>query len=129
MRQPYAADALYSTVEDLLKWDQALYTDRLLPTAAKHLMWTPFMENYAYGWVVSAPMPNQFGGHRRIAHGGGINGFSSAIIRLPEPNVTAIVLANNESVNAFGSDATCWRSSTASVIRRPAISTGTSTVK
>ena len=30
----------------------------------------------------------------------GINGFSSAIIRLPEPNVTAIVLANNESVNA-----------------------------
>jgi hypothetical protein len=49
---------------------------------------------------VSAPMPNQFGGHRRIAHGGGIDGFSSAIIRLPEPNVTAIVLANNESVNA-----------------------------
>ena len=100
MRQPYAAGALYSTVEDLLKWDQALYTDRLLPTATKQLMWTPFKENYAYGWLVSAPMPNQFGGHRRIEHGGGINGFSSTIIRLPEPNVTAIVLANNESVNA-----------------------------
>jgi CubicO group peptidase (beta-lactamase class C family) len=100
MRQPYAAGGLYSTVEDLLKWDQALYTDRLLPTAAKQLMWTPFKENYAYGWLVSAPMPNQFGGHRRIEHGGGINGFSSTIIRLPEPNVTAIVLANNESLNA-----------------------------
>ena len=35
-------------------------------------MWTPFKENYAYGWLVSAPMPNQFGGHRRIReHGGG----------------------------------------------------------
>lgn len=101
MGQPYAAGALYSTVEDLLKWDQALYTDRLLPTAAKQLMWTPFKENYAYGWLVSAPTANEFGGHRWIAHGGGINGFSSVIIRLPEPNVTAIVLANNESVNAF----------------------------
>ena len=29
--QPYAAGALYSTVEDLYKWDQALYTDKLVP--------------------------------------------------------------------------------------------------
>ena len=50
MQQPYAAGSLYSTTEDLLKWDQALYTDRLLPAAAKQTMWTPVKENYAYGW-------------------------------------------------------------------------------
>jgi CubicO group peptidase (beta-lactamase class C family) len=99
MQQPYSAGALYSTVEDLLKWDQALYTEKLLPAAAKRLMWTPFKENYAYGWVIGEPAP-VFGGHRRMAHGGGINGFSSVIVRLPDPNVTIIVLANNESVNA-----------------------------
>ena len=97
MQQPYAAGSLYSTTEDLLKWDQALYADRLLPAAAKEIMWTPFKENYAYGWSIVAPSPATFG-HRRITHGGGINGFSAMLIRLPDTNVTSIVLANNDSL-------------------------------
>lgn len=97
MQQPYAAGSLYSTTEDLLKWDQALYTDRLLPAAAKQTMWTPFRENYAYGWTIVSPSPATFL-HRRIVHTGGINGFSSIIIRLPDANVTAVVLTNNDSL-------------------------------
>ncbi len=99
MQQPYAAGSMYSTVEDLLKWDQALYTDKLLPAAAKKIMWTPFLENYAYGWNIAAASPANYG-HRRMAHGGGINGFSAHIIRLPDSNVTAIVLSNNENGSA-----------------------------
>jgi CubicO group peptidase (beta-lactamase class C family) len=91
MQQPYAAGAMYSTVEDLLKWDQALYTETLLPEAAKQLMWTPFRDNYAYGWIIGEPTPAVFGGYKRIVHSGGINGFSSVIVRLPDPRVTAIV--------------------------------------
>ena len=66
MQQPYAAGSLYSTVEDLLKWDQALYTEKLLPAAAKQLMWTPFKENYAYGWDMprSAAQPSAAQAHR-----------------------------------------------------------------
>src|SRR5207237_2328485 len=30
MTQPYAAGSLYSTVEDLFRWDQALYGDKVL---------------------------------------------------------------------------------------------------
>jgi CubicO group peptidase (beta-lactamase class C family) len=100
MQQPYSAGALYSTVEDLLKWDQALYTETLLPDAAKKILWTPFKDNYAYGWVIGEPSPTLFGGHKRIAHSGGINGFSSVIVRLPDAKMTVIVLANNDSVNA-----------------------------
>ena len=74
-------------------------------------------------------MRNQFGGHRRIEHGGGINGFSSTIIRLPEPNVTAIVLANNESVNAFAIGRDLLAIFYEERYTTPAISTGTSTVK
>lgn len=99
MQQPYSAGAMYSTVEDLLKWDQALYTEKLLPAAAKQVMWTPFKENYAYGWNVGQ-QPALFGGHRRIAHSGGINGFSSVIVRLPDSHVTIIVLGNNDSAGA-----------------------------
>ena len=97
MQQPYAAGSLYSTTEDLLKWDQALYTDRMLPAAAKQVMWTPFKSNYAYGWGVPPASAETFG-HRRIQHGGGINGFSSMFIRLPDVNVTVIVLTNNTSL-------------------------------
>ncbi len=99
MQQPYAAGAMYSTVEDLLKWDQALYTDTLLPEASRKIMWTPFKNNYAYGWVTMPASAETFG-HRRVTHGGGINGFSSVIIRIPDTNVTAIVLSNSDAVNA-----------------------------
>ncbi|HJR59222.1 MAG TPA: serine hydrolase [Vicinamibacterales bacterium] len=99
MQQPYSAGSLYSTVEDLLKWEQALYTDSLLPEPARHVMWTPFLNNYAYGWSIAAPSAATFG-HKRMAHAGGINGFSSMLIRVPESNVTAIVLSNNASANA-----------------------------
>ena len=98
MQQPYAAGSLYSTVLDLLQWEQALYTETLLPEAAKTIMWTPFKNGYAYGWSIAEPGPNTFG-HKRIAHGGGINGFSSMLIRVPGENVTAIVLSNNSTVN------------------------------
>jgi CubicO group peptidase (beta-lactamase class C family) len=53
MSLPYAAGSMYSTVEDLYKWDQALYTDKLLPAKAKATMYTPFLDNYAYGWGVA----------------------------------------------------------------------------
>jgi D-alanyl-D-alanine carboxypeptidase len=93
MVQPFAAGALYSTVEDLLTWDQALYTEQLLPNAARSAMFTPFKNDYAYGWQVPTPSPQTFG-RRQVAHGGGINGFSTMIIRLPEENITSIVLSN-----------------------------------
>ena len=93
MVQPFAAGALYSTVEDLLKWDQALYTDQLLPSAARSAMFTPFKGDYAYGWQAPAPSPQTFG-RKQLAHGGGINGFSTMVIRLPDENITSIVLSN-----------------------------------
>ena len=100
MQHPYAAGSMYSTVQDLLKWDQALYTEKLLPEAAKQVMWTPFKDNYAYGWNIAPPIATAFGGHKRIAHSGGINGFSAMIVRLPEPRMTVIALGNNESASA-----------------------------
>jgi CubicO group peptidase (beta-lactamase class C family) len=93
MVQPFSAGALYSTVEDLLTWDQALYTDQLLPAAARSTMFTPFRGDYAYGWSVPTPSPQTFG-RKQVAHGGGINGFSSMIVRLTDDNITSIVLSN-----------------------------------
>jgi len=95
MSIPFSAGALYSTVEDLLLWDQALYTERLVSLKSLDEMFTPFKSNYAYGWSVG----KQFD-RRSISHGGDIYGFASHISRYPDDRVTVIVLTNHEGVAA-----------------------------
>lgn len=95
MSIPHGAGALYSTVEDLYLWDQALYSERLLSAKSLTAMFSPVLGNYAYGWGVG-PQFNR----RQIAHGGGINGFATYISRYPDDRVTIIVLSNLEQANA-----------------------------
>ena len=95
MSLPYAAGSLYSTVDDLYLWDQALYTEKVLPPALKEQMFTPRLSNYGYGWVIrKQPIGAAKAERTTIAHGGGINGFSTLITRIPEDH-HLIVLLNN----------------------------------
>jgi CubicO group peptidase (beta-lactamase class C family) len=52
MSIPFAAGALYSTVEDLFLWDQALYSNRLLPARLRELLFRPNLASYGYGWGI-----------------------------------------------------------------------------
>ena len=99
MSIPYAAGSLYSTVEDLYLWDQALYTDKLISAKSKELMYKPFLNNYAYGWVVrNASFKQNDQPVQIIAHGGGINGFATTITRFPQEK-SLIVLLDNTGQN------------------------------
>jgi len=94
MGQPYAAGSLYSTVDDLLIWDQALYTEKLVKAASLDQVFHPWIAagpqgQYGYGWTLSTVR-----GHRNIAHGGGINGFNSYISRFPDDRAVFIWLRN-----------------------------------
>jgi CubicO group peptidase (beta-lactamase class C family) len=95
MSVPGAAGGLYSTVEDLLKWDQALYGDKLLPRAVRERMFTPVQERYGYGWVIST-----LGTHKVVGHSGGIPGFATELLRFTDDKVTVIVLANREDADS-----------------------------
>jgi len=98
MSIPYAAGSLYSTVEDLYLWDQALYTDKLLSAASKELMYKPFLQNYAYGWVVrNASFKQNNNDIQVIAHDGGINGFTTTIVRFPKERNLIVILDNSSS--------------------------------
>ena len=78
MEGAYAAGALCSTVEDLYKWDQALYTDKLVPNDLKQKLFTPNLEYYGYGWeIVTIPADEPGAGQVMISHEGGINGFNT----------------------------------------------------
>jgi CubicO group peptidase (beta-lactamase class C family) len=102
MSLPYAAGSLYSTVEDLYLWDQALYTEKLLSPELKELMFKPGLSNYAYGWVVrKAPLGAQDEPVTIIEHGGGINGFNTLITRMPESK-NLIILLNNTGGTKLG---------------------------
>src|SRR6185503_8012012 len=69
MSTAHAAGALYSTVGDLMLWDQALYTESLVPRNIIETIFTPEKGNYGYGWSIG-----KSSGRRYAEHGGGIAG-------------------------------------------------------
>ncbi len=91
MSIPFAAGALYSTIEDLYKWDQSLYTNKVLSLDSRQEMFTPVMNNYGYG-VDLTPIAN----HTQTGHGGSIEGFNTYIARFPKDDTVVIVLSNVE---------------------------------
>ena len=97
MSIPYAAGSLYSTIEDLYLWDQALYTDSVLPEATKQLMFKPNLSNYAYGWTIRKTRFDEK--IPVITHNGGINGFSTTIIRFPGERNLIVMLDNTAQGN------------------------------
>ncbi len=103
MSLPFAAGSLYSTVEDLFLWDQALYADQLLPKAAKEKMFTPNLEKYGYGWAIDkAPIGPGKAERLVVGHGGGINGFNTLIKRVPEDRHLVVLLNNTGGTNLDG---------------------------
>ena len=98
MTQPYSAGSLSSSVDDLARWDAALYTEKILKKASLEKAWTSYVlksgeaTKYGYGWAVS-----KLRGRRSIEHGGGIFGFSTYALRLPEDRVYVAVLTNSDS--------------------------------
>jgi CubicO group peptidase (beta-lactamase class C family) len=89
MSIPFSAGALYSTTEDLLRWEQGLFGGKLLSAASLAKMTTPFKNDYACG--VSVRTVN---GHKVIDHNGGIEGFNTALAYYPEDKLTVVALAN-----------------------------------
>jgi CubicO group peptidase (beta-lactamase class C family) len=99
MSIPYAAGALYSTVEDLYLWDQALYSNQLLRKENMDLLFTKHIraggEYYGYGWFIGEMhMGRTREQLQTISHGGAINGFNTLITRIPSDK-SLIVLLNN----------------------------------
>lgn len=89
MSIPHGAGALYSTTEDLLKWEQGLFGGKLLQAASLEKMTKPFLSNYAFGLQVETA-----GGRKVIEHGGGIEGFNTELEYYPEDKLTVVVLGN-----------------------------------
>ncbi len=89
MSIPFSAGALYSTTEDLWRWEQGLFGGKVLTTASLKKMTTPFKNDYAYGLAVRTTH-----GYTVLEHGGGIEGFNTQLAYDPDGKLAVIVLGN-----------------------------------
>lgn len=90
---PFTAGGMYSSIEDLLKWQNNLFGSFLKPTSKIKLL-TPGLGNYGYGiWIDEAVQK------KRIWHTGGINGFRCVMSWYPEDKINIIYLGNLEGVD------------------------------
>jgi CubicO group peptidase (beta-lactamase class C family) len=91
------AGGLYATVEDLFLWDQALYTDQLLPQTELERMFEPYIPEtdlgpdfgYGYGWGLWEDR-----GRPVVFHTGGGSAFATFIIRYPQDGLAVTLLTN-----------------------------------
>lgn len=90
--------ALYSTVEDLYRWNEGIFNGRVLDAASLKAAFTPVAtkasqinsgNGYGFGWYVGP-----YRGLRDISHGGERPGFGSMVVRLPDEKITVVVLSN-----------------------------------
>jgi CubicO group peptidase (beta-lactamase class C family) len=94
----FGCGGLYSTVEDLYRWNEGIFNGRVLDAASLKAAFTPVKQSesqvnsdygYGFGWFMTRDR-----GLRQILHSGGVPGFRSFLLRMPNEKFTVAVLAN-----------------------------------
>lgn len=105
MLLPYAAGSIMSTVDDLYKWNRAVHSYKLVKKETLEMAHTPYRladgksTGYGYGWFLS-----HLQGSPTIEHGGGINGYLTSSVYLPDEDVFVALFSNsNGKVPEFAS--------------------------
>mgnify|MGYP001247403063 CR=1 FL=1 len=95
---------IFSCIDDLYRWDQALAKEQLVSAATFREAYTPGHLNdgsefgYGYGWEIG-----QFRGRKQIAHTGGLASYHTRFLRYPDERLSVIVLGNTDRVDAVAS--------------------------
>jgi CubicO group peptidase (beta-lactamase class C family) len=89
---------IYSSIDDLAKWDAALYDNRLLRPESLHLAFTPQTKTddpavqYGFGWRITG---------ESLWHSGETMGFRNVIVRFPAHRFTVVVLTNRDDPEPY----------------------------
>lgn len=106
----YGDKNIYSTPEDLLKWDQALYTDQVIRPSLLDSAFLPYsnerpsIHNYGLGWRLET-LPN---GKKVVYHYGKWHGFNAAFARLIDEKATVIILGNRFTRSIYSVAHLCY---------------------
>jgi CubicO group peptidase (beta-lactamase class C family) len=97
MTQPYSAGALMSAVDDLALWEAAVSSRRLLSRTSWERAFGGFtlaggeQTHYGFGWQL-----DEYEGRKLIHHGGGIPGYASEALRMPQERLYVAILTNSD---------------------------------
>ena len=80
---------IYSSIDDLAKWDAALYDPKYAPAFTPRMKTGEADAHYGFGWFIGTHR-----GERAVWHTGTTSGFRNAIVRFPDRRLTVIVLTN-----------------------------------
>jgi len=97
----YATGGVHASVEALFTWTRSLHGDNLLDDTHRARMFTPFMDDYAYGWQLSDG--SELGldpGVKLVSHGGSLSGYRASVVMVNDGAYTVLLLANNGSTPA-----------------------------
>lgn len=91
---------IYSSIDDLARWDAALYDDRLLGDASRALAFTPHVQvegegyeaGYGFGWRITGDT---------LWHSGESIGFRNVIVRWPQRHLTVVLLSNRNDPEPY----------------------------
>jgi CubicO group peptidase (beta-lactamase class C family) len=107
--QANAAGGVYSTVDDLGRWDRSFRTDKVAPPATVKEALTPQARcpsggcldspstGYAFGWLV-----DKLRGHHYFYHPGLLSGFHASNAYLPDEDIAVVVLSNVQNTDVNG---------------------------
>ena len=94
----YAAGGLRSTVDDLYRWDRAIYQGQVVTDSWVNQMFRVRQANYACGWAVTySKVEGLKTKPLRAWHGGGAPGFKALITRFPEEHFLIVLLSNTDN--------------------------------
>jgi CubicO group peptidase (beta-lactamase class C family) len=107
--QAFSATGIYSTTDDIARWDRSFGAYLVAPPAIVRQAFTPQApcppagclnlpsSAYAFGWIL-----DRLDGHRLIYHPGLLQGYAASNMYLPDEDIEAVVLSNVEDTNSNG---------------------------
>lgn len=107
--EAYAAGGVYTTADDLTRWDRSFGANMVAPPATVKLAFTPQADcpssgcldspstGYAFGWLV-----DRLNGHRYLYHPGLLEGYHASNAYLPDDDIAVAVLSNVQDTDVNG---------------------------
>lgn len=86
----YAAGEIYSNSQDLKKWEDALFSEKVITKESLNQMFTPYLNNYGYGWFIY----ENADGDTVAYHSGTLPGYTSLVEKNLDKNYLMIILCN-----------------------------------
>jgi CubicO group peptidase (beta-lactamase class C family) len=94
MSLAFAGGSIRSTASDLARWHRALAGEAILSGKTRAKLYTPALENYAYGWISEEIL-----GRQALWHNGAIDGFHADYWRIPDADLVVVVLGNSIDID------------------------------